>query len=164
MPPPAKPKLNRFLQRPLNQLQNGQQSSPCFSRAAQDGTKGTAKIAPQAGNKRGPESDAVASMPSSFAKQAIPGSKRTNEDGREKNKVQSENKKPAKSTAKQVVGGEHGTSCRFESSQRTQRPSTNIDYEECRLHDRVSREEASIFKSAKSYGQSVEKRRRLGNY
>ena len=43
-------------------------------------------------------------------------------------------------------------------------PSTDLEYEEHRLHDRVGREEASIFKSARNYGQAVEKRRRLGDY
>ena len=37
----------------------------------------------------------------------------------------------------------------------------DFDYEERKLYDRVSREEASIFRSAKIYGQAVEKRRRL---
>lgn len=161
MPPPAKPNSDRSLQRPLHQLQNGQQSSPFFSRAKQDGT---ADIAPHTGKKRELESGDRASIPSSFPKQAIPGNKPTNQDSRENNKVPSDTKKPAKSSAKQVVGAEHETLSRFESSQRTQRPSTDLDYEERKLHDRVGREEASIFRSAKSYGQSVEKRRRLGDY
>lgn len=42
--------------------------------------------------------------------------------------------------------------------------STDLEYEERRLHDRVGREEASVFGSARNYGQAVEKRRRLGDY
>ncbi|CAD6582985.1 MAG: hypothetical protein ASARMPRED_001122 [Alectoria sarmentosa] len=160
MPPPPKPNLNRFLSRPLYQLQSGQQLSPFFSRAVQDTTT---KLVPLNGQNRELESDDGASMPSSFPKQTIPGNKRPNHDSRGKNKVQSETKKPANNSAKQIVVGKHETLFQFESSRRTQRPSTDLDYEERRLHDRASREEASIFMSAKSYGQCVEKRRRLGD-
>lgn len=158
MPPPAKPCSKRFPGRSLHQLDNGQLSSPFFLRATQDGAT---TIAAQVGRKRELESGDEASTPSIFPSQAVPANRRQNEDRREKNSVRSETKKPAKSLAKQIVGEEHETLFQIESSQQTQQPSTDLDYEERRLHDRVSREEASIFRSAKSYGQSVEKRRRL---
>lgn len=160
MPPPAKPNSNRSLQRSLHQSEDGHHSSPFFSRAIQDGT---IKIVAQAGKKREIESDDETSSPSIFPMPAVPANKRPNKNGREKYNVRSETKKPAKSSAKQAVGGEHETLFQFESSQRIQRPSLDLDYEEYRLHDKVSREEASIFRSAKSYGQLVEKRRRLGD-
>lgn len=145
MPPPAKPNPNRFLRRRLQQLGNGQQSSPFFSRATHDGAT---KIAAQVGKKREVESDDEACTPSTCPKQAVPASKRQN--------------KLAESSAKRAVEGECETLLQFDSSQRIQQSRADLDYEEGKLHDRVSREEASIFRSAKSYGQSVEKRRRLG--
>lgn len=136
MPPPAKPNLDKSIQGPLQQLRNGQQSSPYFLRTTQDGNT---KIEVQAGKKRGLESDDRASTPATYPKQAITADKRQNEDCRANNNIPSEtNKKPAKSLAKQVLGGNHETLLQFESSQRTQ--STDTDYEERRLHDMVSRE------------------------
>lgn len=120
----ANPNLKRSLQRPLYQLQNEQQSSAFFSQATLDVTT---DIAPHAGKKQEMKSDDRASTPSSFQSN-IPGSKR------EKNKALSETKKPVKSSTNQVIGGEHKTLFRFESSQRIQRPSQNLDYEERWLH------------------------------
>ncbi len=91
----------------------------------------------------------------------MPTNKRQDKDSREENSVRLESKKPAKSLAKQNVAGDHETLSQLETSRTTQRQSSDLDYEERRLYDRVSREEATIFRSAKSYGQSVEKRRRL---
>lgn len=159
MPPPAKPNPNRFLQRRLQQLGNGQQSSPFFSRATHDGAT---KIAVQVGKKREVESDDEACTPSTCPKQAVPASKRQNKNSRDRGNVRSEANKLAESSAKRAVKGEYETLLQFDSSQRIQQSRADLDYEEGKLHDRVSREEASIFRSAKSYGQSVEKRRRLG--
>ena len=92
----------------------------------------------------------------------MPANKRQDMDGREENSVRLESKKPANSSAKQNVSGDHETLSQLESSRTTQRQSSDLEYEERRLHDKVSREEATIFRSAKSYGQAVEKRRRLG--
>lgn len=136
------------------------QSSPFFSKATLDGTS---KIAAQAGAKRALEVHDVASMPLIISRQAVPANKRQSNDSREQNNVGSEVESPAKSSAKGVAGGQYEELFPYESSQRTRRPSADRDYEERRLHDRVSREEAGIFRSAKSYGQRVEKRRRLGN-
>lgn len=148
MPPPAKPSSSGSLQRPL---QDGHQSSPYFPRDL------------QASKKRDLECGNEVITPSIVPEQAVPAKKRRNLDTHEKSYGQSESKKPAKSSAKQVGVGEHKTLFQIESFQRIRRPSTDLDHEECKLHDRVSREEASIFRSAKIYGQSVEKRRRLGN-
>ena len=158
MPPPAKPISNKSLQRPLHQSQSGQPSSPFFSQATRNGAT---KIAAVAGRERESESGDEASALSFSQEQAMPANKRQDKDSREENNVRLESKKPAKSSAKQNVPGDHKTLSPLESSQTTQRQSSDLDYEERKLHDRVSREEATIFRSAKSYGQSVEKRRRL---
>lgn len=161
MPPPAKPNSNRFLQRSLHhQLENGQQSSPFFSRVTQDGAT---EIAAQAGKKRKLGFDDEASTPSVLPKQAVSANKRQSKDSQEKNHARFGNKRPSKSPAKQVAGGEHENLVQFDSSQTIQRSSADLDYEECRLHDRVSREEAGIFRSARDYGQAVEKMRRFGD-
>ena len=158
MPPPARPDSNSVVVRPIRGLESGQRSSPFFSRATQDGTR---KIAAQACRKRGLESDDEASTTSNSSEQAGPGNKGQNIDRQENPSIQFEAKSSGKISAKQDFGVEVETCFRFEPAQRTQRPMTDLDYEERKLYDRVSREEASIFRSAKTYGQAVEKRRRL---
>lgn len=159
MPPPAKPNPNRVLQRRSQKLGDGQQSSPFFSQARHDGTP---EIAADVGKKREAEPNDEACTPSICPKQAVPASKRQSKNSRYGEDVGSEAKKAAKSSAKQAVGGEHETLSQFESGKRTGGSREDLDYEESKLHDRVSREEASIFRSAKIYGECVEKRRRLG--
>ena len=144
--------------RPIRGLKSGQRSSPFFSRATQDGTK---KIEAQPCKKRGLELDDEASTTSVFSEQAGPGDEGQDIDRQEKRSIQFEAKSSAKISTKQDFGVEVETCLRFEPVQRTQRPMIDLDYEERKLYDRVSREEASIFRSAKTYGQAVEKRRRL---
>lgn len=153
MPPPAKPTSSGLLQRPLQY-----QSSPFFLRTTPDDTT---RFSTQAGKKRELECGDEVNTPSAVPEQAVPAKKRRNMDSQEESDDQSGKKRPAKSSATQVGVGEQETLVQIELNQRLRRPSTDVDYEERKLHDRVSREEASIFRSAKSYGQSVEKRRRL---
>ena len=150
--------MNGGAVRPIRGLESGQRSSPFFSRATQYGTR---KIAAQACRKRGLELDDEAVTTSFSSEQAGPGDKGQNIDRQEKRIVQFDAKSSAKISAKQDFEVEVETCVRFEPVQRTQRPMTDLDYEERKLYDRVSREEASIFRSAKTYGQAVEKRRRL---
>ena len=157
MPPPAKPSSKILLRRPLHRLGNGQRSSPFFSGAIQNGST---KIALQAPEKRDLESDHQANKALILPKTVISTKKRQTNGSREKIKVRSEAKEPAETSALQVVGRDLSYA---RLSRRPQRLSIDLDYEECRLYDRVSREEASVFRSAKSYGQSVDKRRKLGD-
>lgn len=159
MPPPAKPISSRSLQRPLHQSTIGQSSSPFFSQATGGGAT---RFAARAGKKRGLESGDEASALSFSSEQTMPANKRLDKNSPEENSARFESKKPAKSSAKQNVAGDHETLSQVKSSRTSQRQSSDLDYEERRLYDRVSREEATTFRSAKSYGQSVEKRRRLG--
>ena len=120
-------------------------------------------IASQAAKKRGLESDDEADKQSILPKQAIPSDKRVHNNSRANLNVRREAQKPARSPAMQTIGGEHEHLSHTESSQKIQQASIDLDYEERRLYDRVSREEASTFKSAKCFRQSVEKRMRLGD-
>ena len=152
MPPPAKPISGKCQKHPF-----GQQWSPFFSQTIQNSAT---NFAAQAGKKREIESDDDANTLSLSPKQAAPATRRPYKDSSAKNTVQFKVTRPAKSSAKQATGGDE-TLFKCKSYQKTQRPSTDQDYEESRLHDRVSREEASIFRSARIYGQCIEKRRRL---
>ena len=162
MPPPAKPSSIKFPRRSFQQLENGQRSSPFFSRAIQDGGLRTALRAPE---KQEAEPDDEANKPSILPAQAISTNKRQNKDNLENILAQCEAKKPANSSVMQVVGGGHENMSQVVTSshhQRLQGKRIDLDYDERKLYDRVSREKAGMFRSAKSYRQSVEKRRRLG--
>lgn len=150
MPPPAKPSSKILLRRPLHRLENCQRSGLFFSGAIQDGST---KIALQAPEKGDLESDHQANKALILPKTVISTKKRQT----------SEAKEPAEISALHVVGSEHEDLSYARLGRRPQRWSIDQDYEEHRLYDRVSREEASVFRSAKSYGQSVEKRRKLGD-
>lgn len=154
MPPPAKPRSSGLFQRPL---QDGHLSSQSFLRATQDETT---KIATQTGKKRELRSEDDIDTPAVFPEQDVSAKRPRNIDSQGKRDGQSETRAPAKSLAKQVGVGDHETMVQFELNQGRRKPSTELDYEERKLHDRVSREEASIFRSAKSYGKCVENRRR----
>lgn len=156
MPPPPPPKSNMSQRHPLQNYKDGQQC-PYFSQTTEDGAT---NIAAQAGQERQLDSENESSTPSTFLKQAGSATKRQHKDSTDKTNVRSETTKPTKSRGAQFLGEANETVSIFGSSQR-KRSSTDLEYEERILHDRVSREEASIFRSAKSYGQSVEKRRRL---
>lgn len=157
MPPPAKPRSDGLLQRPL---QDGHLSSQFFVRATQDNTARHATQASKKGEKRsGDEINA----PAFSQGQAVSAKRPRNMDSQQKCDGRSETRAPAKSSAKQIGVRDHITLVQFESNQIRRQPSTDLDYKERKLHDRVSREEANSFRSAKSYGQCVEKRRRLGN-
>ena len=158
MDPPARSDSNGVVVRPFRGLDSGQRSSPFFSRATRDGTT---KIAAQACRKRGLDLDEEANTTPNSSEQAGPGDKGQHMDRQENRSTQFEAKSSAKISAKQDFEVEVETCVRFEPVQRAQRPITDLDYEERKLYDRVSREEASIFRSAKTYGQAVEKRRRL---
>ena len=158
MAPPARSDSNGAVVRLMRGLEGGQRSSPFFSRAAQDGNR---NIAAQVCRKRGLEPDDEATTTPKSSEQAGPGDEGQSIDRQENHSIQFEAKSSAKISAKQDFEVEVETCVRFEPVQRTQRPMTDIIYEERKLYDRVSREEASIFRSAKTYGQAVEKRRRL---
>ena len=160
MPPPAKPSSKRFLRRPLHRVENGQRSTPFFLNAKQNGAT---KTALQASQKRDLVFDDEADKPIIIPRRAVPTNKQQNNNSRENPKVRCEAKEPAKSSTLQVVGSEYKKLSHIGSGGRPQQSSVDLDYEERRLYDRVSREEASVFRSAKSYGQSVEKRRKLGD-
>lgn len=160
MPPPANPSSKKLLRQPLQQLENGQRSSPFFSRAI---LESTTRILPQAVKEQDLESDDEADKPSILPKQAISTNKRQSSDSGEDIKIRSEAKKPTKSSAMQVVEGEKEDLPHVEPSERKPASRIDLDFEEHRLYDRVSREEAKSFRSAKSYGESVEKRRKLGD-
>ena len=158
-PPPAIPTSKRLLQHSSHQWKNGQQSSPFFPRAIRvDATILTV----QAGKKRGLALEDETHILSDSPKQAITANKRQNKGSRVNNNLRHESENSPKSSAKQVVGREHVTLFQFGSSQRIQPPSADLDYEERRLYNRVSREEASIFITAKSYGKCIENRRKFG--
>ncbi len=123
----------------------------------------SSKIARRATKKRGLESDDEANKPSILPERAISTTKRENEDSWESITILCKAKKLAKSSVMQVLRGDHENLSYVESSQRPQRLSIDLDYDERRLYDRVSREEATMFRSAKTYRQCVEKRRRLGD-
>lgn len=151
MPPPGKPTSSGPLQRPL---QAEFQSSRFFPRATPDDST---RVSAQAGKKRELEGVDEVNTPL-----AVPAKKRRNMDSQEESHDQSGKERPAKNPAEQVDVGEE-TLVQVDLSQRLRQHSTDLDYDERRLHDRVSREEASIFRSAKSFGQCVEERRRLEN-
>ena len=153
MPPPARPSSKRFLPRPTPLSENGQRSSPFFSVAMWDSATNI--------TKRGAESDDDADKPSIFLKPAITTDQRRNSESRKNSKAECDAQKLAKSSAMQLGRGEHENLSHGELSRRILQSSIELDYRESRLYDRVSREEASTFQSAKSYRQSVEKRRRL---
>ena len=144
MPPPAKPVSSGPLQRPL---QDGHQSSPFFPQAIPDDTT---RVSTQVGKKRELDCGDEVNTPSFVPERDDTAKRRRNMDSREEGDDQSGKKRPARNSARQV-----------DLSQRLRQQSTDVDYEERKLHDRVSREEANIFRSAKSFGQCVEKRRRL---
>ena len=156
MPPPPPPKSNMSQRHPLQKHKDGQQC-PYFSQTTEDAAT---NVAAQAGQERQLDSENESSTPTTFLKQAVPATKRQHKDSTDKTNVRSKTTKPTKSRGAQFLGEANETVSIFGSSQR-KRSSTDLEYEERILHDRVSREEASIFRSAKSYGQSVEKRRRL---
>lgn len=160
MPPPANPRSNKLLRQPLQQLDNSLCSSSFFPRAK---LEGPTSIFPQAVKKRDLESDDQADKPSILPKQAISTNKRQSRDSGEDIKIQSEAKKPTKSSVMQVVEVGKEDLSHVESGERKQASRIDLDFEERRLYDRVSREEANSFRSAKSYRESVEKRRKLGN-
>lgn len=160
MPPPANPSSNKLLRQPLQQLGNGQRSSPFFSRAI---LESTTRIFPQAVKEQDLESDDEADKPSIFPKRAISTSKRRSSDSGEDIKIRSEAKKPTKSSAMQVVEGEKEDLPHVEPSERKHASSIDLDFDERRLYDRVSRKEANSFRSAKHCRESVEKRRKLGD-
>ena len=155
MPPPVRPSSKRFLPRPTPPLEYGQRSSPFFSVAMCDGATDI--------TERGLKSDDDADKPSILPKPAITTDQRQKSESREKIMAECDAQKPVKSSAIQLGGGEHEELSHGELSQRILQSSIELDYAESRLYDRVSREEASTFQSAKSYRQSVEKRRRLGH-
>ena len=124
---------------------------------------GAIETAPKAAKKRELDSDDEADKPSILPNQGITINKRQSNDSRGNVDIRCEAKKPAQSSAMQVIGGIPEILSRVESSHLTTQSSIDLDYQERSLYDRVSREEASIFRSAKSYRQSVEKRRRLGD-
>lgn len=157
MPPPANPRSSGLFQRPV---QNGHLSSPYFLRANQDDTTETTT---QAGKKRELRSDDEINTPVVPPKQIVSAKGPRNMDGQGKRDGQFETKAPVKSSARQVGVGDHQALVQIESNHSRREPSTDLDYKERTLHDQVSREEARIFRSAKSYGQCVEKRRRLEN-
>ena len=160
MPPPAKPRAKGFLRRSLHRSENGQRSSPFFLRAIQDGAT---ELTPQAAKKRELEFGDEADKPSILPKQAMSTNERQSKGRPENINVRCKAKKPAKSSAMQIAGLEHEDSSHAEPNQRPPQSSLDLDYEERRLYDRASREEASIFRSAKSYGESITKRRKLGD-
>ena len=149
MPPPTRPSSKRILPRPTPLLNNGQRSSPFFSVAMWDGATDI--------TGRGLESHDDADKPSILPKPAITTGKRQNCESRKKFKAKCDAQKLAKCSAMQLGGGEHESLSHGRLSQRVLRSSIELDYTESRLYDRVSREEASTFLSAKSYRQSVEK-------
>ena len=155
MPPPARPSSKRFLPRPTPLLGNGQRSSPFFSVAMWDGATDI--------TEREQESDDDADKPLVLPKAAITTGQRQNCESREKFKAVCDAQKLAKRSAVQLGGGERENLSHGELSPRMLQSSIELDYRESRLYDRVSREEASTFRSAKSYRQSVEKRRKLGD-
>ena len=155
MPPPARPSSKRFLPRPTPPLENGQRSSPFFSVAMWDGATDI--------TERGLESDDDVGKPSILPRPAITTGQRQDSESREKFEAECDAQKLAKSSAMQRGGGEHENFSHGELKPRSLQLSIESDYTESRLYDRVSREEASTFRSAKSYRQSVEKRRRLGD-
>lgn len=155
MPPPARPSSKRFLPRPTPPSENGQRSSPFFSVATWDGATDI--------TERGLESDDDADKPSILPKPAITTGQRQNSENRENIKAGCDAQKLAKSSAMQRGGGEHEKLSEGELQPKLLPSNIESDYAESRLYDRVSREEASTFRSAKSYRQSVEKRRRLGD-
>lgn len=160
MPPPANPSSNKLLRQPLQQLGNGQRSSPFFSRAI---LESTTRIFPQAVKEQDLDFDDEADKPSILPKWAISATKRQRSDSGEDIRIHSEAKKPTKSSAMQVVEGEKEDLSHVEPSERKQAPSMNLDFEERRLYDRVGREEANSFRSAKGCRESVEKRRKVGD-
>ena len=155
MPPPARPSSKRFLPRPTPLSENGQRSSPFFSVAMWDGATDI--------TERGLESDDDADKPSILPKPAITTDQRHDSESRGNIKAECDAQKLAKSSVMQLGGGEHEDLSHGELSERILQSSIELDYTESRLYDRVSREEARTFLSAKSYRQSVEKRRRLGD-
>ena len=154
MPPPARPSSKRFLPRPTPLSENGQRSSPFFSVAMWDGATDI--------TERGLESDDDAEKPSILPKPAITTDERHDSESRENIKAECDAQKLGKSSVMQLGGGEHENLSHGELRERILQSSIELDYTESRLYDRVSREEASTFLSAKSYRQLVEKRRRLG--
>ena len=153
MPPPAKPRSSGYFQRPL---QDGHLSSQVFLRTTQDET---AKISTQTSKKRELRNDDKINTPAVLPELAVSAKRPRNKDSQGKRDGQSETRAPAKSSAKQVGAGDREILVQSNSNQRRREPSTELDYEERKLHDRVSREEASSFRSAKSYRQCIEKRR-----
>ena len=161
MPPPARPKSIKFQHRSFNGLDNDQLWSPLFSQAIQNSV---AKMAPRIINEGEAESDDEANKPGILPTQNISTKKRQSRDDLENILLQCEAKKLPKKSVMQEFGGEREQVSYVESGhqQRVGQPSgMNLDYNECRLYDKVSREKAGIFRSAKNYRQSVEKRRRL---
>ena len=155
MPPPARPSSKRFLPRPTPPLENGPRSSPFFSVAMWDGATDI--------TGRRLDSDDDADKPSILPKPAITTDPRKNRESREKTKAECDAEKPSESSVMRLGGGEHENSLHGKLSQRIVQSSIELDYTESRLYDRVSREEAGTFLSAKNYRQSIEKRRRLGD-
>ena len=156
MPPPAKPSSN-FRQRPSHRIENGQCSSAFFARTTEDRAT---EAASETAKKRRLESDDEANKPSILPEQAISTNKRNSKDSRGKLNVRFEADKVVKSFAMQNVGDCHDT---LSDVGPGQVPSTDLDLVERSLYDRVSREEASTFVTAKNYRQSVEKRRKVGD-
>ena len=156
MPPPAKPNLNSR-QRPSHRTENGQYSSAFFARTTEDRATG---VASDTAKKRRLESDDEANKPSILPEQAFSTNKRNSKDSRGKFNVRFQADKAVKSFAMQIVGDCHDNSSDVGPGQL---PSTDLDLTERSLYDRVSRKEASTFVTAKNYGHSVEKRRKLGD-
>ena len=159
MPPPAKPISKNFLQRPLHQSENGQRSSRFFARRTEDSTT---IVATDTAKKRRLESDDEADQPSILPEQAISTDKRKSKDSRRNINVWFEADKAVKSVAMQVAGEGHDY-LSDSPGQRVHLPSIDLHHAERILYDRVSREEANTFVSAKNYRQCVEKRRKLGD-
>ena len=160
MPPPAKPSSKNFLLRP-DRIENCQHSSPFFARTEEDRAT---QVPPDIAQKRRLESNDEIDKPSILPEQANSTNKRNSKDSRGNINVRFEADKGVKDFAMQgVIREGHENLSDVGPGQRAQLPSTDLDYAEGRLYDRVSREEASTFVSAKIYRQSVEKRRKLGD-
>lgn len=163
MPPPATSRSETIVSQSFPRVDIRHGSSPFFPPPIKDVV--ATRIAVQAAKKRKAESDDEANKPSILRDQVISTTQRESNDSRRNNSVGCEAKKPAKSSPKRVDAWKHGNpNCSYVElglGLGRQGSSVDLDDEESRLYDRVSREEANMFRSAKSYRQSVEERRRL---
>ena len=164
MPPPAKPRSKKIVPQSIPRVDIGHRSSPFFPQPINNDPT---TIAVHAVQEREAESDDEPNKPSILRDQVVSRTQRQSKDSRENINVGCRAKKPAKSSPKRIDEWEHENptlsyvELGLGLGLGRQGSSVDLDYEESRLYDRVSREEANVFRSAKSYRQSVEKRRRL---